>query len=112
MKTKEKQGIKDKNNNNKIKRQVSIITLFLWIFLVATLITIISGNIDKTSAYGSESVQVGNSGNNRWDETIIYHANYPNSTDDQYRVQYSIRSNTTVYTLSSSNNWIKSFSEV
>ncbi len=57
MKTKGNKKLKDRNNN-KIKRQVSIITVFLWIFLVATMVTIVSQNIKNTNALEHDNVQI------------------------------------------------------
>lgn len=56
MKTKENKNIKYKNSK-KIKRQVSIITVFLCIFLVTTMVTIVSKNIKNTNALEEKAKQ-------------------------------------------------------
>lgn len=56
METKENKNIKYKNSK-KIKRQVSIITVFLCIFLVTTMVTIVSKNIKNTNALEEKTQQ-------------------------------------------------------
>jgi len=56
MKTKEKINSKEVKSK-KIKRKVSIITVFLWLFLVVIMITIVRGNIKNTNALEEEEQQ-------------------------------------------------------
>ncbi len=54
MKTKENQKSKEKNNK-KVKRRISVITVFLWVFLVAVFSTIVLININKTNSLEQNS---------------------------------------------------------
>ncbi len=57
MKTKENQKLKEKNNK-KLKRRISVITVFLWVFLVATMITVVIGNTKNTNALEHDNVEI------------------------------------------------------
>lgn len=57
MKIKGNKKPKDRNNR-KIKRQISIITIFLWIFLVVTMITVVTQDIKNTNALESDNVEI------------------------------------------------------
>lgn len=72
MKTKEEQNLKDKNN--KIKRQVSIITVFLLLFLVVSMITIVINNVKNSNALEEENTNnlLEKSGPILFDDKIVY----------------------------------------
>ncbi len=57
MKTKENKNINVKNSN-KMKKQISMITVFLWMFLVVIMATIVLKNIKNTNALESNSVTI------------------------------------------------------
>lgn len=64
---------------------VNSVTMTYWVTSWST------GTGSGTASPGNEIVNYGSSTNYQWQQTIVYHSNYPNGTDVSYIVTYNIK---------------------